>query len=203
MLLVDSGGQYLDGTTDITRTFALSDVSAEKKKQYTLVLKGHIALAKAHFPKGTSGIQLDTMARQYLWQHDLNFAHGTGHGVGFFMNVHEPPQGYAPKFIERGKTVHKAGMYTSNEPGYYENGSHGIRLENLVICVETGIDSNFLRHETITLYPFDLNFIDRSLMTNEEVAWLNSYHRKVEKKLTPHLDEETAAWLSSQCRAID
>jgi Xaa-Pro aminopeptidase len=202
ILLVDSGGQYLDGTTDITRTIALGEVSAEHKKHYTLVLKGHIALAKIHFPKGTTGIQLDTLARQYLWNHGLNYGHGTGHGVGFFMNVHEPPQGFAPKLSDRGTTVHLPGMYTSNEPGFYLTGSHGIRLENLVICVAAGENTDFLRHETITLFPFDLNFIDRSLMTNEEVAWLNSYHRKVEMKLSPQLDQDEKAWLAYRCRAI-
>jgi len=203
VLLVDSGGQYLDGTTDITRTFALKGVSDEQKKHYTLVLKGHIALAKAKFPEGTVGIQLDALARQFLWNAGLDFGHGTGHGVGFFMNVHEPPQGFANKLTERGKTVHKIGMYSSNEPGYYEVGSHGIRLENLVICVSAGEGSGFLRHETITVYPFDLNFIDRSLMTNDEVAWLNAYHRKVEKKLEPHLDQDATGWLKWQCRPID
>ncbi len=204
ILLVDSGGQYVDGTTDITRTFALTPPGDEQKKQYTLVLKGHIALARAHFPQGTTGLQLDVLARQFLWNNDLDFAHGTGHGVGFFMNVHEPPQGFAPKFNERGQTPHRAGMYSSNEPGYYEEGSHGIRLENLVICVRAGQakKSNFLRFDTITLYPFDLNFIDRSIMTRAEVAWLNSYHRKVEKKLGAQLNEEEAKWLAEQCKPL-
>ncbi len=203
VLLVDSGGQYVDGTTDITRTFAFPGVTAEQRRHYTLVLKGHIALAKTHFPPGTNGIQLDALARQFLWRNNLDFGHGTGHGVGFFMNVHEPPQGFANKLTERGKTVHKTGMYSSNEPGYYLVGSHGIRLENLVICVSAGDHTDFLRHESITLYPFDLNFIDRSLMTNDEVAWLNSYHRKVEKNLSPHLSEHEAGWMKWQCRAID
>lgn len=202
VLLVDSGGQYFNGTTDITRTFALGPVTPEQKMQYTLVLKGHIALAKIHFPPGTTGIQLDAITRQFLWNAHLNYNHGTGHGVGFFMNVHEPPQGFAPKLNERGNTVHEAGMYSSNEPGYYLEGSHGIRLENLVICVPAGEDTTFLRHETITLYPFDLNFIDRSLMTDAEVAWLNAYHQKVARKLTPHLDAETAGWIAHQCRPI-
>ena len=204
VLLVDSGGQYLDGTTDITRTIALSEPTEEQKIQYTLVLKGHIALAKAHFPKGTTGIQLDTLARQFLWNENLDYTHGTGHGVGFFMNVHEPPQGFANKLTERGKAVHKAGMYSSNEPGYYEPGSHGIRIENLVVCVPAGDPArpNFLRFDTITLFPFDLNFIKRSIMTKYEVAWMNSYHRKVEKKLLPHLNEEESAWLIERCRRI-
>lgn len=202
VLLVDSGGQYLNGTTDITRTFAMGPVTPQQKMQYTLVLKGHIALAKIHFPPGTTGVQLDAITRQFLWSAHLNYNHGTGHGVGFFMNVHEPPQGFAPQLTERGNTVHKPGMYSSNEPGYYEEGSHGIRLENLVICLSAGEDTSYLRHETITLYPFDLNFIDRSLMTDAEVAWLNAYHQKVARKLTPHLDAETAGWIAHQCRPI-
>lgn len=204
VLLVDSGGQYIDGTTDITRTINLGHVTGEQKKHYTLVLKGHIALATAHFPKGTRGIQLDTYARMYLWQDHLNYGHGTGHGVGFFMNVHEPPQGIAPVVNERGTTVHLPGMYTSNEPGYYLDGSYGIRLENLILCtpaVDNSTD-DWLRFETITLYPFDLTFIDIELLTSDEIAWLNSYHRKVEKSLSPHLDEEERAWLAHQCRSI-
>ena len=138
ILLLDSGGQYLDGTTDITRTIALGEPTEEQKRNYTLVLKGHINLATIKFPKGTSGAQLDTLARMYLWREGLNYGHGTGHGVGFFLNVHEPPQGFATSAVtSRGGTPFEVGMFTSNEPGFYKDGEYGIRIENLVLCVES------------------------------------------------------------------
>jgi Xaa-Pro aminopeptidase len=154
ILLVDSGGQYCDGTTDITRTFALSAPTDEQKKAYTLILKGMIALSRAKFPEGTTGAQLDTLARQFLWAEGMNYLHGTGHGVGFFLNVHEAPQGFGPVHSERGRTVHLPGMLSSNEPGYYKDGEFGMRIENLILAVKSSTPG-FLEFETYTLYPFD------------------------------------------------
>ncbi len=204
VLLVDSGGQYMDGTTDITRTVHLGIPDLEQKKHFTLVLKGHIALAMAVFPLGTRGVQLDLLARQYLWREGLNFGHGTGHGVGFFMNVHEPPQGFVANLGERGVTAHEPGMYSSNEPGFYKAGEYGIRIENLVLCqplVETGY-GQFLHFETITLFPIDKGLIDRSLLTLEELEWLNSYHKRVYEALASHLDVEEISWLQEKCAAF-
>ena len=155
VLLLDSGGQYMDGTTDITRTISFGNATKAQQKSYTCVLKGHIGLAQAKFPFGTIGGQLDVLARQHLWAHGLNYLHGTGHGVGFFLNVHEPPQGFAPGLSSRSNTALKPGMVTSNEPGYYEDGEYGIRIENLVITVESE-DSGYLEFETITLFPLSL-----------------------------------------------
>ena len=209
VLLVDSGGQYRDGTTDITRTLGLGLVTDEQRARYTLVLKGHIALAQAVFPVGTRGIQLDTFARQYLWQQGLDFGHGTGHGVGFFLNVHEPPQGIAKALSERGKTGFRAGMFTSNEPGYYEEGAYGIRIENLVLAVpafpQDEADDGaqrFLRFETITYYPIDLLLLEPDLLTDGERAWLNAYHAEVLRRLSPKLTAEERAWLTERCEPI-
>ncbi len=205
ILLVDSGGQYVDGTTDITRTFGLGKVSDEQRTRYTLVLKGMIALSQAVFPVGTRGIQLDTLARQYLWQQGLDFGHGTGHGVGFFLNVHEPPQGFAPGLGERGKTPFAAGMLTSNEPGYYQEGAYGIRIENLVLAVpafeedEVEEGSGFLRFETVTYYPIDMLLVEPDLLTVEERAWLSAYHAEVYKRLSPGLDKAERKWLKVRC----
>ncbi len=205
ILLVDSGGQYVDGTTDITRTFGLGKVSDEQRTRYTLVLKGMIALSRAVFPVGTRGIQLDTLARQYLWQQGLDFGHGTGHGVGFFLNVHEPPQGFAPGLSERGKTPFAAGMFTSNEPGYYQEGAYGIRIENLVLAVpafpeeEVEEGQRFLRFETITYYPIDMLLVEPDLLTVEERAWLSAYHSEVYKRLAPGLKKGERKWLKVRC----
>ncbi len=205
ILLLDSGGQFLGGTTDITRTFAFSAPTAEQKHHYTLVLKGHIALADAHFPAGTCGVQLDTLARQFLWQDDLNFGHGTGHGVGFFLNVHEPPQGFTPTPNgPRGTTPFQPGMLTSNEPGFYRTGEYGIRIENLVLCVpasENGF-GKFYKFESVSLFPIDTTLIDVSLLTPVEKNWLNAYHKAVEVALTPLLEAEEVAWLKEQCGAL-
>jgi Xaa-Pro aminopeptidase len=201
MLLVDSGGQYTDGTTDITRTFSLSDPSEEEKRNFTLVLKGHINLAKAIFPKGTIGGQLDILARKALWDHGLNYLHGTGHGVGFFMNVHEPPQGFTAGSSTRSNSVFVPGMYTSNEPGYYKEDAYGIRIENLILTRESDVDG-FLEHETITLFPISLKLIQLDLITNEEKEWLNSYHKMVEERLSPALNDEEKQWIRDRCKAI-
>lgn len=204
MLLVDSGGQYLDGTTDITRTIHLGEPSAEEKKYYTLVLQGHIALARAKFPDGTRGVQLDVLARQFLWEELANYGHGTGHGVGYFMNVHEPPQGFVSGLNERGKTVHQPGMYSSNEPGFYKENEYGIRIENLIICQEAGeTDSGrFLQFETITLFPIDTNLIEKERLSNREINWLNEYHKQVFDQLSEHLSSEERAWLEEKCKPI-
>jgi Xaa-Pro aminopeptidase len=202
ILLVDSGGQYIDGTTDITRTMALSQPTAFQKQCYTYVLKGHIALDQAIFPKGTTGVQLDTFARQFLWNAGLNYGHGTGHGVGYFMNVHEPPQGIIPYPKGKGTTIFEAGMFTSNEPGYYHEGEFGIRIENLVLTVPHPTYKDFFKFENLTIYPIDKTLIDLSLMTSEEVNWVNTYHQHCWNTLSPHLSEAEKAWLEPLCAAL-
>lgn len=205
ILLLDSGGQYLDGTTDITRTIALGQPTDEQKRHFTLVLKGHIGLATIRFPNTTSGAQLDTLARMYLWQDGLNYGHGTGHGVGFFLNVHEPPQGFASSAVtSRGSTVFQPGMLTSNEPGFYKSGNYGIRTENLVLCVEDEENEwgNFLKFETLTLFPIDKNLIDASLLSTAELEWLNYYHQNVWETMAPQLDEESKDWMKVKCAVL-
>ncbi|MEM9922034.1 MAG: aminopeptidase family protein P, partial [Bacteroidota bacterium] len=204
ILLLDSGGQYTDGTTDITRTIALGEPTAEQKKHFTLVLKGHIALDRLRFPEGTMGVQMDILARQHLWQQGLNYGHGTGHGVGFFLNVHEPPQGFAASLGARGTTPFEPGMLTSNEPGFYKTDEYGIRIENLVICqkdVETEY-GKFLSFESVTLFPIDQSLIEKSLLSPAEIDWLNSYHQKVYDGLSPLLNEEEKTWMAQQCRPL-
>lgn len=201
LLLIDSGAQYEDGTTDITRTISLGKPTAEEKRDYTLVLKGHIALAQAIFPVGTRGAQLDVLARQFLWKDGLSYLHGTGHGVGHFLNVHEGPQSirlnYTPVPL-------MPGMLTSNEPGLYREGVHGIRIENLVLTVPamTTEFGEFLKFETVTLCPIDTRLIDFSIFTEDECKWLNDYHNKVYKTLSPHLSEELCAWLAAKTQSI-
>lgn len=201
ILLVDSGGQYTDGTTDITRTFTLGHTTEEQKRSYTLVLKGMIALSVARFPEGTTGMQLDTFARQFLWAEGMNYGHGTGHGVGFFLNVHEPPQGFTPAMSERGKTTHTAGMLTSNEPGFYKEGEYGIRIENLVVTTAAGIPG-WLEFETVTLYPFDHALIDKSRLTKDEAKWINQYHARVYATVAPLLKGDLRAWFKNKCRKV-
>ncbi|PSR13409.1 MAG: hypothetical protein DA408_17490 [Bacteroidetes bacterium] len=206
MLLLDSGGQYLDGTTDITRTVALGPTSADQREHFTLVLKGMIALTEARFPTGTGGAQLDTLARQFLWQKGLNYGHGTGHGVGFFLNVHEGPQGFATSAVtSRGSTAFVPGMVTSNEPGFYRTGHYGIRTENLMLCVTDQATNygNFLRFETLTLFPIDRRLMQLELLTQSEVDWLNAYHQLVLDNLLPLLqDTAERAWLQEQCAPL-
>ena len=202
VFLLDSGGQYTDGTTDITRTFALGPVPAEAVQAYTLVLKGHIALGRAVFPVGTVGHQLDTLARMHLWSHGLNYGHGTGHGVGFFLNVHEGPQGIGPAANGRSRTPLQPGMITSNEPGYYAAGQFGIRIENLVLCVEgpeTG-SGKFLRFESLSLFPISDDLIDWGLITAEEREWLREYHQMVLDRISPLLNAGELAWLQRKCQ---
>lgn len=204
ILLVDSGGQYQDGTTDITRTIALGEPTAEQRRNATLVLKGHIALAMLQFPHGTRGVQMDILARAPLWSQGLNYGHGTGHGVGFFLNVHEPPQGFTPTLAQRGTTVMEAGMFTSNEPGFYKTGEYGIRIENLVIARNTQKNDfgQFMDFETVTLFPIDRRLIEKSLLTEGELSWLNVYHQHVFESVSPLLDAEEQAWLKAQCGEI-
>lgn len=205
MLLLDSGGQYLNGTTDITRTTTFDEPSAEQKLRFTLVLKGHIALANAKFPHGTKGAQLDTLARMPLWQHQLNFGHGTGHGVGFFLNVHEGPQSISPNVSTgRGTTVFEPGMFTSNEPGFYKTNEYGIRIENLILCVEDQKNEygQFLKFETLTLFPIDLNLVDKNALSPNEIQWLNDYHQRVFEQLSPSLNQEEVTWLKEKCKTI-
>ena len=193
-LLVDTGGQYLDGTTDITRTIALGRLTEEERVDYTLVLKGHIALAMARFPEGTRGAQLDVLARMPLWQHKMNFLHGTGHGVGHFLNVHEGPQSIR---MNENPVPLLAGMVTSNEPGVYKAGSHGIRTENLLLTCPygEGMFGKYLHFETLTLCPICKKGIIREMMENAEVEWLNSYHKRVYDTLAPLLTEDEKKWL--------
>lgn len=200
-LLLDSGAQYLDGTTDITRTIALGPLTDEEKTDYTLILKGHIDLAMAVFPEGTRGAQLDVLARMPIWQHRMNFLHGTGHGVGHFLNVHEGPQSIR---MNENPVALRAGMVNSNEPGVYKAGSHGIRTENLVLTVPAGegLFGRYLKFETVTLCPICTRGIVRSLLTPAETDWLNQYHRKVYEQLSPGLNEDERLWLEKACKAI-
>ncbi len=194
--LVDSGGQYLDGTTDITRTVALGQPTADVQERFTLVLKGHIALAEAIFPAGTSGSQLDTLARLALWRRGLDFDHGTGHGIGSYLCVHEGPQRIAKR---GGDTPLETGMIVSNEPGYYEPGEYGIRTENLILVEEApaaeGGDRRLLHFRTLTLAPIDRRLIDPHLLTEPERRWLDTYHARVRDELGPLLEGTDRAWL--------
>ncbi|GAA0566012.1 aminopeptidase P family protein [Rhizomicrobium electricum] len=199
--LIDSGGQYPDGTTDITRTIIVGTPSAEMKDRFTRVLKGHIALATAKFPEGTAGVQLDSFARRPLWDAGLDYDHGTGHGVGAYLSVHEGPQNISKRPIPQAL---KPGMVISNEPGYYKAGEYGIRIENLVVvqlCANPG-DRRMMEFETITLAPIDTRLIEPALMTEAEKAWLNAYHARVREVLSPLVDDDTKAWLAAATRAI-
>ena len=200
-LLLDSGAQYLDGTTDITRTIALGELTDEEKTDYTLVLKGHIALAMAKFPAGTRGAQLDALARIPLWKHGMNFLHGTGHGIGHFLNVHEGPQSIR---MNENPVVLQPGMLTSNEPGVYKAGSHGIRIENLILTVKAGegLYGEYLQFETVTLCPICTKGIIREMLTSEETDWLNGYHETVFNRLSGGLNEEERAWLKEATQKI-
>ncbi len=202
LLLVDSGAQYIDGTTDVTRTVAVGTVSDEMKQDYTLVLKGHIALARASFPEGTRGAQLDVLARQYLWQNGANYLHGTGHGIGHFLNVHEGPQSIR---AEENPVALQVGMVLSNEPGVYRAGQYGIRLENLIAVATKGEPTEFgqfLHFETLTLCPFDLTPLNSSLLTEEEKDWLNAYHEVVYRELAPLLLPDEVEWLKLKTTPI-
>lgn len=201
LYLCDSGGQYMNGTTDITRTVPLGPCTMLEKEDYTLVLKGHIGLAMAVFPRGTAGCQLDVLARNPLWQARRNFGHGTGHGVGFFLGVHEGPQDIRQNF---NRVPILPGMITSDEPGIYREGMHGIRHESLVLCVEDGANGfgDWLRFETLTLCHIDTSAIIVNLLTDAERRWLNEYNAHVCSVLGPKLPAETAEWLAEKCRPI-
>lgn len=199
-LLIDSGGQYLTGTTDVTRTFVMGPISEEEKTDFTRVLKSHIQLAMAVFPEGTKDGMLDCLARQQVWKYGLDYRCGTGHGVGFFGGVHEGPQ----NFSQRSSGVLKEGMTITNEPGLYLEGKYGIRTENLLEVVfwkETEY-GRFLKMEPLTLFPIDRKAIDVDMMTREELDYLNDYHQKVYKALAPHVEPETLPWLEEACQAL-
>lgn len=200
-LLLDSGAQYLDGTTDITRTIALGELTEEEKEDYTLILKGHINLAMAVFPEGTRGAQLDALARIPIWKRGMNYLHGTGHGIGHFLNVHEGPQSI--RMNENPITL-RPGMLTSNEPGVYKTGSHGIRIENLILTTVAGegMYGRYLQFETVTLCPICKKGIIKSLLNAEEIEWFNHYHLTVFNTLSPYLNEEEKSWLKQACEAI-
>lgn len=201
LLLVDSGGHYLDGTTDITRTIALGEPDQQQREDYTTVLKGHIDLAMARFPEGTRGFQLDTKARAPLWDRGMQYGHGTGHGVGFFLNVHEGPQRISTHPVD---VAIQPGMVSSNEPGLYREGRYGIRIENLILSRElfTTPFGNFFGFESLTLCPLDPKLIDPQLLTPEQVDWVNSYHRRVCEALSPHLGRDERSWLEQQTSPI-
>ncbi|GAB1415447.1 aminopeptidase P family protein [Paludibacter sp.] len=201
ILLLDSGGQYFDGTTDITRTITLGKTTVQQKIDFTLVLKGHIGIVTASFPMGTRGSQLDILARKSLWDRGLNYGHGTGHGVGHFLNVHEGPQSIR---MDENPTVLQQGMIISNEPGIYRTGEYGIRIENLVLVTKdkTTDFGDFLKFETLTLFPIDVNLIDKSLLNSDEIKWLNDYHKTVYQKLSPNLNQKENEWLESKTKAI-
>lgn len=195
LYLIDSGGQYPDGTTDVTRTIAVGSPNAEHRDRFTRVLKGHIALSRARFPKGTTGTQLDALARLPLWEIGLDYDHGTGHGVGSYLCVHEGPHRIAKAANSAGL---EPGMIVSNEPGYYKTGAYGIRIENLIaVKALESADRPMFGFETLTRAPIDRRLVDTALLTNEERAWLNDYHQQVREDLTPLLDEGTRAWLES------
>ena len=202
LLLVDSGGQYTFGTTDITRTIALGTPTKEQIHDFTLVMKGHIALARAIFPEGTRGAQLDVLARQFLWAEGKAYYHGTGHGVGFFINCHEGPQNIR---LNENPTPLQPGMITSNEPGIYLADRYGIRCENLIVtepAMKSEEFGQFYRFETMTLFPFDLRLFETAIMTDEEIDWLNAYHKKVRERLTPLLTAEEGAWLAEKTKEL-
>jgi len=202
MFLLDSGAQYPDGTTDVTRTVMVGESTPEMRDRFTRVLKGHIALATARFPEGTIGMQLDSFARRPLWEAGLDYDHGTGHGVGSYLSVHEGPQNISKKPVMQPL---KPGMVCSNEPGFYKTGAFGIRIENLVVVTEpkdVGGERQMMEFETITLVPIDLNLVESSLLTDSEKGWLNLYHARVRDMIGPLVDEETRTWLDRATRAI-
>ena len=202
--LIDSGGQYLDGTTDITRTIALGEPTKEQKDRFTRILKGHIQLAMGRFPRGTAGNQLDTIARKPLWDIGLNYGHGTGHGIGAYLNVHEGPQ--AISFYRGIGVPLERGMILSNEPGFYQAGEYGMRVENLILTVMdnkySDDEKEFYTFETITLCPIDLKLIDKTILDDIEINWLNEYHQRVRNAISPYLKDAELEWLKEATKAI-
>ena len=202
LLLIDTGGQYLEGTTDITRTISLGNPTAAEKHDYTLILKGHLALARAVFPKGTMGVQLDVLARGPLWNEGMTYLHGTGHGVGHFLGCHEGPQSIR---MEANPTPLELGMVTSNEPGIYKTGEYGIRTENLLLCVPACSNEEwgeFYKFESLTLFPYDTTLMDMDMLSREEVKQINDYHAMVCERLRPLLSADEAQWLEQKCKLI-
>lgn len=202
LLLIDTGGQYLEGTTDITRTISLGNPTAAEKHDYTLILKGHLALARAVFPKGTMGVQLDVLARGPLWNEGMTYLHGTGHGVGHFLGCHEGPQSIR---MEANPTPLELGMVTSNEPGFYKTGEYGIRTENLLLCVPACSNEEwgeFYKFESLTLFPYDTTLMDMDMLSREEVKQINDYHAMVCERLRPLLNADEAQWLEQKCKSI-
>lgn len=202
LLLIDTGGQYLEGTTDITRTISLGNPTAAEKHDYTLILKGHLALARAVFPKGTMGVQLDVLARGPLWNEGMTYLHGTGHGVGHFLGCHEGPQSIR---MEANPTPLELGMVTSNEPGIYKTGEYGIRTENLLLCVPACSNEEwgeFYKFESLTLFPYDTTLMDMGMLSREEVKQINDYHAMVCERLRPLLNADEAQWLEQKCKSI-
>ncbi len=193
---MDSGAQYEDGTTDVTRTIAIGQPTDEMRDRFTRVLRGHIAIARAAFPDGTTGAQLDTLARQFLWHAGVDFEHGTGHGVGSYLSVHEGPA----RISKLGITPLKRGMILSNEPGYYKTGAYGIRIENLVLVIEEkieGAEKPMNGFETLTLAPIDRRLINAHKISKRELAWINDYHAHVRRDIRPLVDEATKVWLDA------
>lgn len=202
LLLIDTGGQYLEGTTDITRTISLGNPTAAEKHDYTLILKGHLALARAVFPKGTMGVQLDVLARGPLWNEGMTYLHGTGHGVGHFLGCHEGPQSIR---MEANPTPLELGMVTSNEPGIYKTGEYGIRTENLLLCVPACSNEEwgeFYKFESLTLFPYDTTLMDMDMLSREEVKQINDYHAMVCERLRPLLSADETQWLEQKCKSI-
>lgn len=202
LLLIDTGGQYLEGTTDITRTISLGNPTAAEKHDYTLILKGHLALARAVFPKGTMGVQLDVLARGPLWNEGMTYLHGTGHGVGHFLGCHEGPQSIR---MEANPTPLELGMVTSNEPGIYKTGEYGIRTENLLLCVPACSNEEwgeFYKFESLTLFPYDTTLMDMDMLSREEVKQINDYHAMVCERLRPLLNADEVQWLEQKCKSI-
>jgi Xaa-Pro aminopeptidase len=202
LFLIDSGAQYEDGTTDITRTVAVGEPTAEMRERFTRVLKGHIAIARAIFPEGTTGAQLDPLARQFLWRAGLDFDHGTGHGVGSYLSVHEGPA----RLSKLGTTALQRGMILSNEPGYYKTGQYGIRIENLVLVTEAppvaGAEKPLNAFETLTLAPIERRLVEADMLTTEERRWLDDYHARVARELASDLDAQARAWLQEAARPL-
>ncbi len=204
LLLIDSGGQYEYGTTDITRVVPVGNTTAEQRRDFTLVLKGMIALSRARFPRGTKSPMLDTIARAPIWAEFADFGHGTGHGVGYFLNVHEGPHGITPHLPPEPQTAMEPGMVTSNEPGLYRPGRWGVRIENLVLNVPamTTEFGEFLQFETLTLCPIDTRLVDTSMMSADELMWLDSYHAEVRRRVGPHVSGAALAWLTERTQPI-
>jgi Xaa-Pro aminopeptidase len=202
LYLIDSGGQYRDGTTDVTRTVAIGTPSEDMRRHYTFVLNGHIAIATARFPSGARGVDVDAFARRALWEAGLDYGHGTGHGVGSFLSVHEGPQSIS----RNGMAELEPGMIISNEPGYYREGHYGIRLENLIAVTEAapieGGDIEMLGFENLTLAPFDRRLIMPELLTEAERRWLDSYHARVRQELSSHLEGEDLKWLQAATASL-